>query len=91
MNASQPHASEKAKSFLLSTPSLSTRRRETGSCADTEVRMDKLTAEETKKQKRPAVGCQMQVRSGRVCVGADFGTDLVVATRGWRTLAGLVK
>jgi hypothetical protein len=43
-----------------------------------------------KKQKRPAVGCQMQVRSGRVCVGADFGTDLVVATRSRRTLTGLV-
>jgi hypothetical protein len=55
--------------------------------------MDKLTAEETKNKsdQRLDVKCRLgQVRSGRVCVcvcvcvGADFGTDLVVATTGGR-------
>jgi hypothetical protein len=48
--------------------------------------MDKLTAEETKNKSDQRL--DVRCRSGRVCVAADFGTDLVVPTTGGRS--GLV-
>ena len=72
-SASRLRENEVISSFR--TTSLSTRRPETGSGADTEVRMDKLTGEETKNKRDPCL--DVKCRSGQVVFVLE------------RTLAGL--